>query len=63
MKICVGDLIRDIEAQARAKKLSISKICERAGIARSTYQRWKKGISDPSISAINRIYDVLEGRR
>lgn len=63
MKICVKDLIEDIEAKAKEKRLSLSKICERAGIARSTYQRWKQGISDPSITSINRIYDVLEGRR
>src|SRR5688572_30342262 len=56
----VEDVVADIERRAAKLRLSISEISRRARLARSTFQRWKSGVGEPSFSALRRIYEVLE---
>jgi len=52
-------VVEDLEAQARARGLSISEVCREAGVARSTFTRWKSGDHTPNFRTIQKISDVL----
>lgn len=49
----------DVEARAQAAGISISTICQNAGIARSTFTRWKRGDTQPTLAVYLRIRDAL----
>ena len=44
-----------IEAAADAAGLSIAEVCRRAGIAQSTFGRWKAGRTEPTMAVYRRI--------
>lgn len=54
------NIIKDIEAKAKASRVSISKICKEIQISRSTFDRWKRGENEPSLNNIQRIYIFLD---
>lgn len=56
----LSDIIEDIETKSKKVDLPITKLCEKAQIARSTFDRWKRNDNEPSLIAIQRIYAVLE---
>ncbi len=53
-------MVEDLEAQARARGLSISEVCRQAGVARSTFTRWKSGDNEPNVRTLQKISDVLK---
>ncbi len=58
-------VIADIEQKARAAGVSISALCNRAGVHPTTFSRWKKSARNPepmgaSLLAIGKIYNELE---
>lgn len=50
----------DIEARARLAGLSLAELCRRAGIAQSTFTRWKAGTTEPTLSVYRRLLAVTE---
>jgi len=51
-----------IEAQLRERGLSVGDLCKRADIARSTWDRWKRGETEPNIKtwrAVTGAFDAL----
>lgn len=63
------DIIAVIEERAAKLKLSISDVCQEAGVHPTTFSRWKKSEKNPqpigatlkSLSALNDALDRLEG--
>lgn len=53
------DIVADVERRAQKLNLSISEICRRARLARSTFERWKRGAADPALSSLNKVLSVL----
>ena len=49
----------DVEEQARGAGLTIADVCHRAGIAASTFTRWKNGTTKPTLEVYERIRDVV----
>lgn len=49
-----------IEQRARAAKISIEALCTGAGIARSTFDRWKAQKTTPTVGVLNQLYAALE---
>jgi transcriptional regulator with XRE-family HTH domain len=52
---------REMEAAALALGLSVEELCCEAGVDRSTFTRWKQGVTKPSFTASQKIKRVLEG--
>lgn len=52
------DMIAEMEASAKALGVPMYEICERAGIAPSTYYRWKQG-ADARLSKLNALADEI----
>lgn len=50
-----------IEAEARlsATGITVDEFCERAGIHRATWQRWKAGTTEPQMRTWRRIEEAL----
>jgi transposase-like protein len=65
------DIIATIEERAAKLELSISEVCQKAGVHPTTFSRWKKSEKNPqpigatikSLSAITDVLDALEGKR
>lgn len=55
----IQTLIADAESRAQAGGLSIDDLCKAAGIARSTWQRWKSGATEPTMRTWRRVEDAL----
>ncbi|WP_077930670.1 helix-turn-helix domain-containing protein [Acetobacter persici] len=49
----------DIECAAARQGQSIGDVCKRAGVARSTFQRWKSGETSPTISVLTKLVKAL----
>ncbi|WP_371277361.1 helix-turn-helix domain-containing protein [Acetobacter orleanensis] len=49
----------DIECEAVRQGQSIGDVCRRAGVARSTFQRWKSGETSPTVSVLTRLVRAL----
>lgn len=45
----------DIEVLARQSSLSMAEVCRRAGVAQSTFTRWKAGKTEPTLDAYRRL--------
>lgn len=52
-------IIDEFKHRAAAVNLSFNELCRRAGIARSTFQRWTAGTVKPTIENLERIDSVL----
>lgn len=64
-KIAQNDLmmhfnpISDLEKRAESAGISISELCQKANVARSTFTRWKNGTSSPTLSIIAKLESAL----
>lgn len=54
---------QEIEARAKEAGLSMATLCERAGIALSTFYRWKAGTTSPSVAIYQRLCEAMEPPR
>jgi transcriptional regulator with XRE-family HTH domain len=54
--------IHEIESRAREAGISLNKLCEEAGVARSTPVRWKraKNGNSPTLSVVRKLEGALE---
>jgi transcriptional regulator with XRE-family HTH domain len=50
----------EIEARAKEAGLSLAELCERAGIALSTFYRWRSGDTSPSVNVYRRLEAASE---
>lgn len=64
----LNDDLEEIEAALRQRGTSVSRLCREAAIARSTWDRWKRGETAPNTktwetvrSAFSRIVDDAAG--
>jgi hypothetical protein len=48
----------EIETAAKAHGLSMISVCKAAGIAYSTFTRWKGGATEPTLGVYRRIFDA-----
>lgn len=57
----MADLLspQDIEQLGADAGLSVADICRRAGIAHSTFTRWRKGDTEPTLDVYRRIRNVV----
>lgn len=61
-------IVKEIEARAKASRISIAELCRRVGIHRDTFQKWKKTERNPnppganlhSIAALYRELDKID---
>lgn len=51
--------ISDLEAQAATAGITITELCRRADVARSTWTRWKSGDTTPTGRILGRLYGAL----
>lgn len=49
---------QEVERRAEAVGLSMASVCRRAGIAVSTFTRWRAGKTAPSIRVYERLIDA-----
>jgi transcriptional regulator with XRE-family HTH domain len=49
----------DVERLAKQAGLTLKQVCERAGIAQSTFSRWKGGVTEPTLDVYRRIRDAV----
>lgn len=55
--------VAELERVAATRRLSMAQVCRIAGVAPSTWQRWKQGQSQPRLNVMLRIRDaVLTGK-
>ena len=53
------DLVTSLEARAREAGISINALCRKAGVARSTFSRWKAGRTEPQLRIYRRLIDAI----
>ena len=52
-------LVEKLEARAKAVGLSLNEVCRQAGVARSTFTRWKSGDHTPTIRVLQKMDAVV----
>lgn len=52
-----------LEDRARTAGLSMAEVCRRAGIAQSTFSRWKSGTTEPTLDVYRRLCEAVEAPR
>lgn len=52
----------DLEKRAAAAGLSTAEMCKRAGVAVSTFTRWKGGKTQPTLDVYRRLRDATAQR-
>lgn len=57
----MDDLLTALEIESKASEsgLSMAEVCRRAGIAHSTFTRWKAGRTDPTLDVYRKLRDVV----
>ena len=55
----IPDLVADFQARAKAAGLPMKAVCEKAGVAQSTFSRWKSGVMGPSYLTVQRLEEAL----
>lgn len=58
----MADLLtpQDVEALAKASGKTIAQICKDAGIAHSTFTRWRAGETEPTLGIYRRLVAAAE---
>ena len=51
---------RQLERRAKALSISVADLCQKAGIARSTFQRMKAGTVEPTLTTLRDLLRVIE---
>lgn len=49
----------EVEAQAKEAGLTIVEACQKAGIAVSTFYRWRSGATSPRLDVYQRLYHAV----
>lgn len=57
----VKQAIKDLEAKAKAKELTMYKLCQMAGIDMSLYYRWVAGKTSPALKTWGKLHDMIDG--
>lgn len=52
--------IRQIEGRLKSTGVSVDDFCQRAGINRATWQRWKGGSGKPMLASWLAVLDALD---
>ena len=52
-------VVEELEARAKAVGLSLNEVCRQAGVARSTFTRWKSGDHTPTIRVLQKMDEVV----
>lgn len=52
--------VSELEAQAKAAKVAITRALARAGVANSTYYRWKHEGAEPLASTLRKVRAAIE---
>lgn len=60
LPLAITDEILEIEARLERAGLTASALCREAGIARSTWQRWKSGETEPTMGSWRSIQASLD---
>lgn len=50
---------QDIERMAKDRGITIAEVCRRAGIAHTTFGRWRRGETEPTLDVYRRIRAVV----
>lgn len=53
--------MKDLEAKAAHKKVSIHRLCKMAGIAPQTYYHWRAGEYSPSLTLWGKLHEAIDG--
>jgi predicted transcriptional regulator len=56
------ETVNQLEARAHALGLGTAELCKLAGIAPSTFNRWKAGETSPTFATISKVESVLAAR-
>lgn len=59
MRIETKDLFKRFEDRARAVGWSVSELCRRSDVSRSTLASWRVGKNAPTLTVINKLEDAL----
>jgi hypothetical protein len=54
----IQNMIFALEAELKGRKIPVSDLTKEAGIAPSTWSRWKAGVTGPNMSTWNDILDA-----
>lgn len=54
--------LREIEGHADTLDCTMAELCKAAGIAYSTWWRWKEGIQQPGLGAVDRLMAVSKSK-
>jgi len=54
------ELVREAEERAKAASVSIDALCASAGVSRAAWQRWKAGVTEPSVTRWMRVEAALD---
>ena len=54
------DVVEDLERRAATAGVSVSALCREAGVARSTFTRWKSRQAEPTIRVLRLLDEALE---
>lgn len=49
----------DVETLARDRGLSVAQLCAQAGVAHSTFTRWRAGKTEPTLDVYRRFVNVI----
>jgi transcriptional regulator with XRE-family HTH domain len=48
----------DVEDMAKKAGMTMAEVCRRAGVAKSTFTRWKNGSTEPTLDVYRRLRDA-----
>ena len=51
---------QDIERMANDRGITIAEVCRRAGIAHTTFGRWRRGETEPTLDVYRRIRAAVQ---
>ena len=49
-----------VEADAKAAGLSLAQLCRNAGIAQTTFWRWRAGTTEPTLDVVRRLLRAVD---
>ena len=52
-------IVENLKDRAQRAGVSMATVCKRAGVAQSTFTRWKAGTYEPTMRKLRRMQDVL----
>lgn len=53
--------LQEIQQQAEAVGTNLTEVCRRAGVSRSTPQRWLDGDGGPTLATLTKLREALKG--